>query len=179
MYVNLYIPSTLRWSEGAAQMTLDQTGNYPNDPHVAFTVRSSTPVETALAFRIPEWAAGAALRVNGKRVSSPVTPGRFATVRRTWADGDRVDLELPLLQRVEAVDKQHPNTLALMRGPLVLFPLKPSGSSSSPDVSRGALLGAKATAANEWQVQAKGGTITLVPFTALGEQSYSTYLKTV
>ena len=61
------------------------------------------------------------LSVNGKRVSEAATPGTFAAVRRTWKDGDRVELELPMPLRLQPVDANHPKLVALMRGPLVLF----------------------------------------------------------
>ena len=48
-------------------------------------------------------------------------PGTFAVIRRQWKSGDRVELELPMTYRLEAIDAQHPETVALMYGPLVLF----------------------------------------------------------
>ena len=65
VYVNLYVPSTLRWTENGAALSLTQEGEYPFEDHVAFTVQSSAPTELTLHFRIPAWAEGASVWVNG------------------------------------------------------------------------------------------------------------------
>ncbi len=122
VYVNLYLPSTVRWQQGSTQCSLAQSGDYPYSSDVRFQVAVSRPAEFALRFRIPAWAQGAQLRVNGKPVQA-IAPRSFAAVQRTWQDGDRVELTLPLTMRLEAVDAQHPKTVALMRGPVVFFAL--------------------------------------------------------
>src|SRR5215471_6737710 len=94
VFVNLYMPSTLRWAHDGSQLSLTQRTQYPFDPHVAFELTASRPVDLSLYFRIPAWAEGASLRVNGKRLENvAVKPGAFAEVRRTWKSGDRIDLE--------------------------------------------------------------------------------------
>ena len=73
-------------------------------------------------FRIPGWAKpDPLLMINGQR-SSDVRPGTFAAVRRTWKDGDRVEIELPMPLRLEAMDVNHPEMVALVQGPLVTCP---------------------------------------------------------
>ena len=173
VYVNLYIPSTLKWTEGNTQFSLKQSGEYPLRPQIAFELTASKPADLKLNFRIPAWAQGAMLRVNGKLVDS-VTPGTFATIARTWKNGDRIELELPLTMRVEAVDAQHSDTLALVRGPLVLF----AATDSKPVVTKQQLLAAKQSGAAAWQIQTASGPISMMPFTELGDRAYSTYLRT-
>jgi DUF1680 family protein len=103
-------------------------------------ISASRPVESALYVRIPAWATPAPiLSVNGKRVIDPVEPGTFAAVRRTWQDGDRIELELPMPLRLEPVDAQHSNQVALLRGPLVLFAV----AASQPAFEKAELLRAK------------------------------------
>jgi len=70
---------------------------------------SPSPRKFALNLRIPAWAAGAIVSVNGKRVSSPIVAGTFATIRREWKSGDRVELELPLAMHLEAINDKHPD----------------------------------------------------------------------
>ncbi|MEA2981631.1 MAG: uncharacterized protein QOF09_3454, partial [Alphaproteobacteria bacterium] len=124
VYVSLYVPSTLRWEEGGAQLSLTQTGDYPYDGKVAFTLTASKPADVTLHFRIPAWASGAQIRVNGVAQPTPV-PGRFAAARRLWRNGDVVELLLPLPMRLEPIDPRHPDVAALVRGPLVLMAVKP------------------------------------------------------
>ena len=171
VYVNLYIPSTVRWKQGGAEIALTQKGGYPNEAQVAFEVKTSTPLEFAVNLRIPAWAEKASVAVNHKRQA--VAAGTFVTIQRQWRSGDRIDLELPLTPRLEPVDSQHPDTVALLTGPLVLFAI----SDSPPSLTRRQLLGARKTGAQSWIVETATGQVKMLPFTAIGEESYSTYLR--
>ena len=141
VYVNLYVPSTLSWEEDDAQLSLTQAGDYPYNGNIAFSVTASKPAEVTLHFRIPAWARGAQIRVNGLAQPAPVA-GQFAAVRRVWRSGDMVDLLLPLPMRLEPIDPRHPKTVALVRGPLVLMAVKSEIGAPVPTMSRSALLGA-------------------------------------
>lgn len=177
VYVNLYIPSTLRWTENGAALSLSQEGEYPYEDHVSFTVTSSVPTELTLNFRIPEWAEGAQIFVNGARQKELAVPGQFAAIRREWATGDRVELELPLKMRLETIDAQHADTVALLRGPLVLMAVKQKQDGPVPKMTREQLLTAKRVSEQQWQVNSASGPVTMLPFTSLGERPYTTYVK--
>jgi DUF1680 family protein len=115
------------------------------------------------------------LSVNGKRVSDAVQPGTFAAIRRTWKDGDRVELELPMPLRVEQVDANHPRLVALAQGPLILFAV----TDSQPSFERNALLQAKPTKnlKGDWLASsADGSGVTMRPFMNIDKESYSTYV---
>ena len=178
VYVNLYVPSTLRWEEDGARLSLTQAGNYPYDGKIVFSLAASKPADTTLYFRIPAWAAGAQLRVNGRSQPAPV-PGRFAAVRRLWRSGDLVELHLPLPMRLEPIDPRHPDTVSLLRGPLVLMAVKPDIDAPVPGVSRSALLKAERTGTAEWRAASVRGPVTLAPFTELGSRPYTTYVDLV
>ena len=177
VYVNLYVPSTVRWAEGGVKFSLTQEGGYPFSEHVTVTVTCSRPAEQTLYFRIPAWAQGATIAVNGGRQPGEAEPGRFAAVRRVWKSGDRVELEFPMTMRLEAVDEQHRDTVALMRGPVVLMAIKPQQGSALPAMTRAQLLGARRMSEHAWQAETAGGAVRLVPFISLGDLPYTTYLK--
>jgi uncharacterized protein len=99
-------------------------------------------------------------------------------VKRTWNDGDRIELELPLPVRLEAIDTQHPNTVAVLRGPLVLFALKPEQNSPLPSFGRNALLNLQQVSQREWRSYGDGAVHRFVPFTEVGSEPYTTYLRT-
>src|ERR1700758_2298897 len=176
VYVNLYIPSTLRWTEQGASLSLMQEGEYPFEDHASFTVTSSTPTEMALNFRIPEWAEGAQIFVNGTKKKGLAVPGKFAAVRREWSTGDRVELELPLKIRLETIDERHPDTVALVRGPIVLMAVKRAQDGPVPQMTREQLLAAKRVSERQWQASSANGSVTMLPFTSLGELPYTTYV---
>ena len=171
VFVNLYIPSTLRWTQGDSQIALTQKSEYPYDTHVQFEVKASRPAEFAVNLRIPAWADKASISVNGKREAAQA--GSFARVERQWKNGDRIELELPMTTRLEAIDPQHADTVALLTGPLVLFAL----TDAEPKVTRAQLLAAKRTGTQNWQVETASGAMKMVPFTTIGEEAYSTYVR--
>src|SRR5207249_4377696 len=47
-------------------------------------------------------------------------PGTWATVERKWKAGDVVKVRVPMRPRLVPVDKQHPNRVAVVVGPVVL-----------------------------------------------------------
>lgn len=173
IYVNLYIPSTVRWDHSGSPILLSQQSGYPLDGAIQFDFRLARPAEFTANFRIPQWAQGATVALNGKRIEGDIVPGQFASIRREWKSGDRVELELPMTPRLEAIDPKHPDTVALLRGPLVLF----ATTQSAPVISRAQLLAPVSAGAGRWQVATSEGAITLLPFTAIEDEQYSTYLQ--
>ncbi len=173
IYVNLYIPSQLRWVQGGASMTLAQTGDYPFDDHVSFTLTASAPRDFAVRLRIPEWAVGARVEVNGKRWQGAVRAGQFASVSRLWRAGDRIDLQLPRRNRLEAISPRHPDTVALLSGPLVLFAI----TETAPMPTRTQLLSVRQVDKRRWEGQEPAGRLAFLPFMQIDSEPYSTYLQ--
>jgi hypothetical protein len=174
VFVNLFLPSALRWTTPrGATCKLVQSGDYPFEDRVKMSLRISQPSEFSLRVRVPAWSAsGVVFRLNGARVPAPVTKG-FAVIRRRWLDGDRVDLELPMPLRLEAIDPIHRDTVALVRGPLVLFPI----TQDPLVVTRPQLLSAhRIPQQPEWQAQTAAGLLRLLPFVAIGDERYGTYV---
>ncbi|MBV8895292.1 MAG: glycoside hydrolase family 127 protein [Acidobacteriaceae bacterium] len=171
--VNLYLPSTLRWtSKDGAQLSLTQRGNYPLEGDVGMQLRASRPSDFSLRLRIPAWSTGTTIRVNGQPVPMHVELG-FATIRRQWHDGDRIDMTIPLPVRLEPIDSQHPNTVALLRGPLVLFAI----TDTPPKLTRQQLLAeTRAAAEPVWRASTASGSLLLRPFTAIQDETYLAYL---
>jgi DUF1680 family protein len=176
VYVNLFVPSSLRWTQEGATCELTQRTKYPLANQVEMHVSASRPVEYTLYVRIPSWTGSeVSLAVNGKRVDGPVKPGSFAAIRRTWKDGDRVELQLPMPLHLEPVDAQHPNLVALMRGPLVLFAV----ADTQPTFEKAELL--RAREAHDFDgdslaTSTDGTTVMMRPFMSIEDEKYSTYV---
>jgi uncharacterized protein len=174
VYVNLYLPSRVRWQQHAARCSLRQSGGYPFEDLVSIRIGASQPQDFTLCLRIPAWADKARIEVNGRRWSGPAEPGSFATLARRWQDGDRVALELPRRTRLEAMLPRHPETVALVCGPLVLFAITAEGARLRP--RRGELLAARQSAAERWQASIASLPVSFLPYLAIDEERYSTFL---
>ena len=116
--LNLYFPGKVETKTGSGgSVTLTMDTDYPREGIVRLSVKPARPETFAVALRIPAWSQATTLKINGE--PQPVQPGRYATIRRLWADGDRVELVLDMRTRVlDAPDGN--GQVALMRGPIVL-----------------------------------------------------------
>jgi uncharacterized protein len=174
VYVNLFTPSKVQWNSTGGRFALTQVTEYPFENTVKIQVTASQPAEFSIYFRIPGWTADPVLLVNGNSVSEPTRPGTFAAIKRTWKDGDRIELELPMRIRLEPVDANH-QLMALLHGPLVLFAV----ADVQPTFETNGLLQAKATnnGKGDWIARSIDGTeITMRPFMNIDKENYSTYV---
>ena len=48
---------------------------------------------------------------------------------------------------------------------------------TAPEVTRKQLLAAKRSGPKRWQVETAGGPMTMLPFTEIADEGYSTYLR--
>ena len=118
LWVNLFIPSVLSWkSQG---VTLTQETTFPDSDRIRFTVNTVEPSAWTFHLRIPAWVSAAAeVWINGEPVSYPAATGTYLELARTWADGDVIDVRLPMALRMEAMP-DNPDRVALLYGPVVL-----------------------------------------------------------
>jgi DUF1680 family protein len=135
VWVHLYSGSVF----DAAGMRLVQKTRYPWDGQVTITIEKTPDTPWALRLRIPGWAQGARLRINGKESVVEVRPLTYATVERRWASGDEIQLELPMevvLVEAHPLVEETRNHVAVMRGPVVycLESADLPGSTALPDV---------------------------------------------
>ena len=177
IYVNLYVPSTVTWNQAGRRYVLRQTTEYPYESYIRLDMTTSSPNAFSVFLRIPQWADGARLTTNGMRDSRTLKAGAFAELHRDWKTGDRIELELPLKMRLEAVDKQHPETVALLSGPLVLMSLDPKAS----ELRRAALLATKrdTRTARVWKTGSDNAALRLKTFMDIQDERYTTYLRVV
>jgi DUF1680 family protein len=117
LYVNLFIASTLDWRERGIHIT--QSTRFPDEARSRITVQDAA--EFALKIRYPGWVAPGAfkLKLNGKPVAVKARPGSYAELRRRWAAGDRVDIELPMRTTLEPMPGLK-HYVAVLHGPIVL-----------------------------------------------------------
>jgi len=117
LYVNLYLPSTLRWKE--RDIELRQRTDLPESDTVTLEVGADEWL--TLKVRYPRWVEKGALSVsiNGELVAVTAGPGEYVALRRQWRRGDLVSLTLPM--HVDTVPMPDGSDYFAMRyGPVVL-----------------------------------------------------------
>jgi DUF1680 family protein len=118
VFVNLFIPSELNWTEKGVR--LRQETKFPEQEGTALTIHTDRPVEMALNVRVPYWAErGGAIKLNGAALPVFSSPSSYLSIRRTWKDGDKVEVSLPMSLHVHPMPDD-PTLQAMMFGPLVL-----------------------------------------------------------
>ncbi len=110
-----YAPCELRTTLRGTLIHIVEETEYPFRGSVKFTVNPVARVQFQLQLRIPAWASGATIVVNGRPEPRP-TPGSFARIERIWKSGDRVQLTFPMEPRVS---RWFNDSVAIERGPLV------------------------------------------------------------
>jgi DUF1680 family protein len=152
LYVNLYIGSTLRWTERG--LTITQTSDYPRQSTSTLTITGSATL--AILVRVPAWVRNPQIRVNGT-LQSGAAPGSYLRISRTWQTGDTISVSLPFPVRVEkALDNQ--TIQSVFHGPVLLTAL--STQTSFRNVSLYRFLGLAGDLARAFQPSGPPSTFT-------------------
>ena len=80
---------------------------YPFDGKVVFRFSMDEPADQSFSYRVPGWCRkGAQVKINGEATAA-CRPGAFATIRRTFADGDMIELAFPMETVFEVLPRRH------------------------------------------------------------------------
>jgi uncharacterized protein len=122
LYVHLYDNSMLDWYlEDGTGIKVHQKTKYPWHGDVQLTVTPAQPAEFTLYVRIPAWASGATVAVNGEP-EAKVPVGEYLPIRRKWKPDDRVSINLPMETVAVAANPriaEDRGKVAVSRGPIV------------------------------------------------------------
>jgi hypothetical protein len=119
LYVNLNVPSELRWVVKDTPVIVSQRTAYPGTEETQLSISADTPVTFVLKIRVPSWCANPVIAVSGESRTFSGSPNEWITINRTWHD-DKVTLRFPMKARAVPVDSHHPNRIAVMFGPLLM-----------------------------------------------------------
>lgn len=117
LWVNLFVGSVLDWKEKG--VTVRQQTAFPDEQASTIVVEARRPSAFKLNIRIPSWAQGASIAVNGKTVQADLQPGTLAVVDRIWKDRELVRVTLPMRLHLQPMPDD-PKLAAILYGPIVL-----------------------------------------------------------
>lgn len=112
-----YAPNNLKVKVGRqkSEVEIKEETAYPFDDTIYFTVYAKDEINFPLKLRIPAWCGNSEITLNGKTLHKPEA-GKIHTINRTWKDGDKIELKLPMEVRTAECGR---NARAIERGPLV------------------------------------------------------------
>lgn len=203
IWVNLFAASEVDWAEKGVRIT--QETAFPESETVALVVHAARPARFALRVRVPYWATGQNdASLNGRALEGFAAPGGYYVIERTWRDGDRLEVRLPMSLHVQPTPDD-PTLQAVMYGPLVLVgklgtdglspetlraePTRPRQvpSYKLPPVSAPSLRAPSDDPSNwirpvegralEFRTTGQQQDVTLVPFHTLFDERYAVYWK--
>ncbi|MDJ1483380.1 glycoside hydrolase family 127 protein [Cytophagaceae bacterium YF14B1] len=119
LFVNLFIPSSVSWKE--KNLTLTQQTRFPDSEDVTLLIEAKKPTTLEVKVRYPSWVSAGALTVsiNGKAEKITATPGTYISLNRKWKTGDKIELHIPMANRLEQI-ADHTNYYAVFHGPILL-----------------------------------------------------------
>jgi hypothetical protein len=123
LWINLYGSNRLntKLSDGSL-ISLQQETNYPWDGKIAIRLGECPAREFSIFLRIPGWATGATILINGKKQTLVAWPATYAELSGKWKKNDKIELILPMeAQLIEAnpLVEEARNQIAVKRGPVV------------------------------------------------------------
>jgi hypothetical protein len=118
LWVNLFIPSTLDWSEQGIGVRLETS--FPASEKVQLTITCAAPKTARIRVRIPSWISSApTVTVNGVAQPATAAAGSYVEIDRTWANGDIIEVTLPMALRLDR-SMDDPTQVSLFHGPVLL-----------------------------------------------------------
>lgn len=98
---------------------LTETTGYPFDETVRLTLATDDDVAFPLYLRVPGWAEGSSVTVNGTDFDVTNAAGKYIRIDRKWSNGDVVELKLPMAVATKVWD-QNNGSISVNYGPLTL-----------------------------------------------------------
>nr|WP_320143907.1 beta-L-arabinofuranosidase domain-containing protein [uncultured Cohaesibacter sp.] len=119
--VHLYCTNKAELTVAGHKVTLGQTTNYPVDGLIAFQIEPEEACMFTLSLRIPDWADGYSLKLNGTALDTKPEKG-YIRLEREWQAGDTLTLDLDMQPHKLYANTQvahDQGRTALLRGPFV------------------------------------------------------------
>ena len=117
LYVNLFIDSQLDWPEKG--LRIKQETRFPEEQGTTITVAATNPAQVTMRLRVPYWAKGGSVKINGAALPAFSSPSSYLNLSRLWKTGDKIELSLPMDLHVAPMPDDE-TVQAAMYGPLVL-----------------------------------------------------------
>ncbi len=135
LWINHYFPSELTWQEQG--MKVIASGNFPESELVTFEMKFDPGISSrtlTLKLRRPGWVSGMRILLNGAALPVSSGPDGYFTIERSWRNGDRLKVSLPMEFRSETLPGTDRH--AFFRGPVLLAGVLPPVKEEETDPAR-------------------------------------------
>lgn len=119
LYLNYFGNCSIETMVGNSNVTITEKTNYPLDGKVDIEISGlESPKEFGLLIRVPSWAFGSTIIVDGERIV--LEAGEYFEINKLWTNGDKIQLKLELsFAYWKGENEQAPYT-SVYYGPILL-----------------------------------------------------------
>jgi len=120
IWVHLYGENEAKIPWGDKEIKLIEKTNYPWEGNIELEIK--TEGEYKIFLRIPSWAKGYTIKINGNKINTKEVKNGYIEVENQWKEGDKINFELPMeIEIIESHPKLKDNVgkVAIKRGPIV------------------------------------------------------------
>ncbi len=100
IYLNMYSPSSVTWSQGGSKVTLNTSTHYPQDTNVSLKLSVENPTPLKIRLRIPSWSDGKVTVQVNRQDAATGAPGTYVVLSRTWSSDDTITFKIPIAFRL-------------------------------------------------------------------------------
>ncbi|WEG11887.1 glycoside hydrolase family 127 protein [Pullulanibacillus sp. KACC 23026] len=123
LFVHLYMGNETAFDIEDVHVAVKQKTDYPWDGKVVINIDPDREHLFSMAFRIPGWAKGTQIKINGERLDQQaLTKDGYVYIKRQWKKNDQVELNFPMVaERIYSNPQVRHNVgkVAIKRGPVV------------------------------------------------------------
>ena len=115
--INLHPTASIEFPEPGVQIRIES--DFPRMRQASLIISVNRSREMDFRFRVPQWADGATVALNGSKIS-PRRSDRRMILRRKWYTGDQLDVRFSSSLRLVRWPKMDSPTVAVFDGPICL-----------------------------------------------------------
>ena len=118
LFVNLFIPSILKWENN--NTIIEQKTNFPFTNSTTISIKNKHSKNYTLKLRKPSWNKGEiGVKVNGMEVPYLIDGAGFINIKRLWSNKDKIEIVFDMNVYAESMPDNQ-NRIAFLYGPIVL-----------------------------------------------------------
>jgi DUF1680 family protein len=117
LFVNLFIPSTLKWVEKGVEVEQNTKFPFENSSDLVLKLKKSKTF--SMNIRYPKWAENFEILINGKAQKIESKASSYVSLNRKWKSGDQIRIQFKTSTHLESLPDGS-NWSAFVNGPIVL-----------------------------------------------------------
>ncbi len=123
LWVNFFGGSKLKTSlPDKSFLEIEQITDYPWNGNIKINIISAPKDEFPIYVRIPGWASGVSISINGQKKKISNIPGKYTIISNIWKKGDIIQIDIPMSAQLivsNPLVEETKNQVAIRRGPVV------------------------------------------------------------